>query len=470
MLQTVDRWTPPAPVPRERPLGTLSLIRVLATNPLEAWTAAHFEQPIAVGGLPFARAIVVSDPGAIRRVLLENADNYRKDWMQRRILSAGLADGLLSAEGKRWKIQRRALAPLFARRSVIGFAPEVATAAEALVASLRQQCGQTIDIMAEITRFTLSVLERTIFSDGIGADREDIRIAMQRYFEAASRIDPFDVLNLPDFVPRPTRLHVRASLHFFERTVDALIAARRKRRAENPDGLPRDLLTLLLEARDPETGEGLSEAEVRANVLTFISAGHETTANCLTWSLYLLSQAPEWRERVRAEAEQELDKSEVSTLADRLPVTRAVIDESNRLYPPISAISRASLGPDTLAGHDIERGTMVVIAPYVLHRHRALWTRPDAFDPGRFLPGEREQIDRFAYLPFGAGPRLCIGSPFALQEAQIALAMLAKNFTWDLAPGHIVRPIQKMTLRPADGMPMVLQARLEHAPALTPEG
>jgi len=468
MLQTVDHWVPPAPGPRERQLGTLALIRVLASNPLEAWTVAHFEQPVVAGGLPFARALVVSEPGAIRRVLLENAENYRKDWMQRRILSAGLADGLLSAEGRRWRVQRRALAPLFARRSVIGFAPEVVTATEALVARLRQQCGQTIDVMAEITRFTLSVLERTIFSDGIGAGREDIRIAMQRYFEAASRIDPFDVLNLPDFVPRPTRLHVRASLHFFDETVDSLIAARRRRRAENPDCLPRDLLTLLLDARDPETGEGLSEAEVRANVLTFISAGHETTANCLTWSLYLLSQAPEWCERVHAEAERELDNGDVSTLADRLPVTRAVVDEANRLYPPISAISRVSLGSDTLADHDIDRGTLVVIAPYVLHRHRSLWTRPDAFDPGRFLPGEREQIDRFAYLPFGAGPRRCIGAPFALQEASIALAMLARNFIWDLAPDHVVRPIQKMTLRPADGMPMVLQARLVRAPNITP--
>lgn len=468
MLQAVESWIPPAPPPRERQLGTLGLIRVLATNPLEAWTAAHFEQPFVAGGLPFARAVVVSDPSAIRRVLLENSDNYRKDWMQRRILSAGLADGLLSVEGKRWKIQRRAIASLFARRSVMGFAPEVAAAADGLVNRLRAQCGQTIDVMAEITCFTLSVLERTIFSDGIGADREDIRLAMQRYFEAASRIDPFDVLNLPDFVPRPTRLHVRASLRFFDETIDGLIAARRRRRAEDPEGLPRDLLTLLLDARDPKTGEGLSEAEVRANVLTFISAGHETTANCLTWSLYLLSQAPEWRERVRAEADRELNRGDVSTLADRLPVTRAVIDEANRLYPPISAISRVSLVPDRLAGHTIERGTLVVIAPYVLHRHRALWTRPDAFDPGRFLPGEREQIDRFAYLPFGAGPRLCIGSPFALQEASIALAMLAKNFLWELAPGHRVRPIQKMTLRPADGMPMVLQSRIDEAPALSP--
>lgn len=458
MLQSVDLWKPPAPEPRERRLGVFSLLRVLVSNPLEAWTAAHFEQPVVEGGLPFARAVVVSDPVAIRRVLLENADNYHKDWMQKRILSAGLADGLLSAEGRRWRIQRRALAPLFARRSVNSFAGEMMEAADAMVERLRPCCGETMDMMAEITRLTLSVLERTIFSDGIAADREDVRIAMQRYFEVASRIDPFDVLNLPDFIPRPRRLPVQSTLRFFEDTIDAIIAARRKRRAEDPDTLPRDLLTLLLDARDPETGEGLSEAEVRANVLTFIAAGHETTANCLTWSLYLLSQAPDWRKRVREEAEHELNGGDVSTLADRLPIIRAVIDEANRLYPPISAISRVALQADSLVGCEIAAGTMVVIAPYVLHRHRTLWTCPDQFDPSRFLPGEREKVDRFAYIPFGMGPRLCIGSPFALQEASIALALLARNFSWELAPGHTVRPMQKMTLRPAGGMPMILRA------------
>src|SRR3954447_23540978 len=248
MLQSVGLWKPPAPEPRERPLGVVALLRALATNPLEAWTAAHFELPVVSGGLPFARVVVVSEPSAIRRVLLENADNYEKDWMQKRILSAGLADGLLSAEGKRWRIQRRALAPLFARRSVNSFAPDMMAAAEAMIARLRSQCGDVVDVMAEVTRLTLSVLERTIFSDGIGADREDVRIAMQRYFEVASRVDPFDILNLPDFVPRPTRLPVRASLRFFEQTIDALITARRKRRADNPGALPRDLLTLLLDA------------------------------------------------------------------------------------------------------------------------------------------------------------------------------------------------------------------------------
>jgi len=462
MLQSVSLPRPPAPTPRPRPLGVVSLLKVLATNPLEAWTEAHFEEPIVAGGLPFGRAIVVSDPAAVRRVLLDNPRNYEKDWMQRRILSAGLADGLLSAEGHQWRVQRRALAPLFSRRSVMTFASAVVAAAEDLVARLDRQVsepGGAVDMAAEVTRLTLDVLEHTIFSDGVGADREDIRLAMQRYFEVASRIDPFDILGLPAGIPRPRRLKVWSTLRFFEKTIDMLIATRRRRRAEAPGDVPQDLLTLLLAATDPQTGERLTETEVRANVLTFIAAGHETTANCLTWSLYLLSQSPEWRERVCAEAERELDRGDPASLVDRLVETRAVIDEANRLYPPISAISRVARGDDELSGHRVRRGTMVVIAPYVLHRHRALWTQPDYFNPDRFLPGARESIERFAYLPFGAGPRVCIGSAFALQEACVTLAMLSRHFTVALAPGHTVRPVQKMTLRPDGGMPMMLRRR-----------
>jgi cytochrome P450 len=460
MLQTVTLPRPPAPIPRAQPLGVLSLLKVLATNPLEAWTRKHFEEPVVPGGLPFGRAVVVvSEPAAIRRVLLDNPRNYEKDWMQRRILSAGLADGLLSAEGHQWRVQRRALAPLFSRRSVMSFTGAVTASADALIARLTRREGDVVDMGAEVTRLTLDVLERTIFSDGIGADREDVRLAMQRYFEVASRIDPFDILGLPAAIPRPRRLTVWSTLRFFEKTIDTLIATRRRRLAEEPERVPQDLLTLLLNATDPQTGARLSEPEVRANVLTFIAAGHETTANCLTWSLYLLSQSPEWRARLRTEAERELDKDDITTLADRLVETRAVIDESNRLYPPISAISRVARGEDDLGGHAVRRGTMVVVAPYVLHRHRTLWSRPNRFDPSRFLPGARESIDRFAYLPFGAGPRVCIGSAFALQEACVTLASLARSFDWALAPGHTVRPIQKMTLRPDGGMPMILRRR-----------
>ena len=281
---------------------------------------------------------------------------------------------------------------------------------------------------------------------------------MKIYFETIGRIDPFDVLGVPNVVPRPRRWKLRPMLRFFESAIDTVISTRRQRIAKDPGGAPRDILTLLLEARDPETGEALSESGIRANILTFIAAGHETTANCITWSLFLLSQSAGWRERVQAEADRELS-GDIDGLADRLTETRAVIDEANRLYPPITAISRAALGPDELAGQPIKRGTMIVIAPYVLHRHRALWTNPDSFDPNRFLNGARETIDRFAYLPFGVGPRICIGATFAMQEASIVLATIMRHFTLELAPGHAVWPVQKVTLRPRGGLPMIVRRR-----------
>jgi cytochrome P450 len=457
VLDRTSKFLPPAPVPKPKTLGPLTLLRVLLDNPLEAWTEAHFNEPIVMGGVPFVRVAVVSEPSAIRRVLLDNSDNYKKDWIQRRILSAGLSDGLLTAESSQWRKQRRMLAPLFVPKAISGFSAAMIGSAQSTVERLDRLRGQKIDLAVEITRISLDVLERTIFSGGLGQNPEDIRKGMKNYFEAIGQIDPLDVFGLPASMPRLGRLKARAALQIFNRAIDGIISARRRHLEESPDDVARDLLTLLLQAKDAQTGERLSEVEVRSNVLTFIAAGHETTANCVTWALFLLSQSPEWRERVRIEADRELD-DEFDGIADRLVETRAVLEEANRLYPPITAISRAASAPDELAGHPIRRGTLIVIAPYVLHRHRLLWSEPDCFDPTRFLGGEREKISRFAYLPFGAGPRVCIGSTFAMQEASIVLATLVRHFRLELEPGHNVWPVQRVSLRPKGGLPMTLEA------------
>ncbi len=456
MLDRTSTLLPPAPVPRPRPLGPIELLGVLVDNPLEAWTEAHFNEPVVVGGLPFVRVVVVSDPAAIRRVLLDNSANYKKDWLQRRILSAGLSNGLLTAESDQWRVQRRMLAPVFVPKAIRSFTTAMAESAHVLVERLSRHRDEVVDLAAEVTRVSLDVLERTIFSDGFGSNPEEIRKGMKSYFEAIGQIDPFDVFGLPASMPRLGRLKARPAMRVFDQAIDAIISARRKRIAEGPSNVPDDLLTLLLRAEDAQTGIKLTEAEVRSNVLTFIAAGHETTANCLTWALFLLSQSPEWRERVRAEANRELDDV-TDDLADRLVETRAVVDEANRLYPPITAISRAATGPDELAGRAVKRGTMIVIAPYVLHRHRTLWSQPGRFEPRRFLGAKREKIQRFSYLPFGAGPRVCIGSNFALQEAVIVLASLVRRFRFELLQGHTVWPVQRVSLRPKHGLPMYAQ-------------
>jgi len=451
-------YIPPAPRPQAHPLGPIALLRTLKRNPLECWAAEHFEQPIVSGGLPIGHVLLVHEPRSMRHVLLDNAANYRKDRFQRRVLSAGLNDGLLSAEGEQWRIQRKVLAPMFARRQVLEFGPAMARAADDLVkrwASLGD--GATIEVVAEMARLTLDVLERTIFSDGFGSDGEEIRIAMAVYFNTIGKISPLDILGVPDFVPRLGRIRIRRTLNFFESEVDRVISARRRIVAEQPDCAPNDLLTHLLQAFDSQS-EAFTEAELRSNILTFVAAGHETTANTLSWAMFLLSQSPDWRERVKVEVDREM-KAGPADLSDRLVATRAVIEEAIRLYPPIAAISRVALGEDELGGESVKQGSLIVISPYVLHRHRLLWDRPDVFDPGRFLGNRRFMIDRFAYLPFGVGPRKCIGSAFALQEATLVLAAIAKNFDFELCPNHKVWPILRVTLRLGNGLPMLIRKR-----------
>src|SRR6202022_1266045 len=272
------------------------------------------------------------------------------------------------------------------------------------------------------------------------------------------RLDPFDLLDFPEWLPRLTKLGSRSAEAFFASVVEALGARRKRLLAKDKAGAPRDILTLLLEAQDPQTGAGLSDTEVKANILTFIGAGHETTANALTWSLFLLTLSEEWRARLAAEASAGLP-GPVADFAPTLAETKAVIEEAMRLYPPVASMSRQAIGPDDLAGKRIRKGSLVMVSQWVLHRHRALWEKPDCFDPRRFLPGSREKIDRLAYLPLGAGPRVCIGASFSLQEAAIILAYIMRSFSLELKKNHVVKPVQRITLQPDGGLPVILRRR-----------
>jgi cytochrome P450 len=453
------RFRPPAPEPLEKSLGPIALFKALRKNPIEIWAKAHFEEPIVLERFAFGRVALVNEPSAIRKILVENSGAYRKSAMQTRVLSVALRNGLLTVEGDQWRSQRRTLAPLFGRRMVMRYASTMAAAVEALIARWRAK-GETYahDVNTEMNRLALDGLARTCFSDGLGGDPEAMRVAMMTYFAIAGRIDPFDVLGLPGFVPRLTRWKVRSMLGYFDEAVDAIIKSRRSKLADAPDEAPCDLLTALLAARDPDTGEPMSEIEIKANILTFIAAGQETTANALTWSLFLLVSSPKWTERILAEVENAFE-GDLDGLSDRLTTTQAVLDEALRLYPPITATSRTAGRRDELAGQTIERGTMVVVAPYLLHRHRLLWDDPDLFDPSRFLPAASKKIERGAYIPFGTGARMCLGASFAHQEATIVLASLVKAFDLRMIPGQSVWPQQGITLRPRDPLLMTARAR-----------
>jgi cytochrome P450 len=459
-------FVPPYPPRPQRPRGSFSTLLALQRNPIEVWWEGDFERPVSIGQTIFGLRGAAHDPAAVRRIFLDNAANYRKDDLQLRILRPGLGNGLLTAEGEEWRVQRRALAPLFSPRQTAEFAPAVHRVGRAAVERMsRRRDGAVADVGALMSRLTLEVLEQTLFSQGLGREPSAFQRAVSSYFETIGRIDPLDLLGAPAFVPRFRRRRGRAALEFFDSAVDAIIEKRRALLSQGAEA-PRDLLTLLMAAKDPENGRAIAEADVRANIVTFINAGHETTANALTWTLFLLSQSPEWRERAEADADQAFDADQ-SVATERCEILRAIFEEALRLYPPAAMLARQAIADDELAGVRIPAGAVITISPYVLHRRKGLWDHPDAFDPSRFLGERRDQIDRFAYIPFGAGPRVCIGMAFAMQEGIILLAHFLRVFRFELVAGHQVMPMQRVTLRPRNGMKMHVKRRAgaESSPA-----
>ncbi len=446
-------YRPPAPIPHTERLGAIGLLRQLRANPAAAWGVWHFEEPHVAARTVLGDTVVLSDPAAVRQVLVDNAANYPKDDLQRRILKPGLGEGLLTAEGDTWRRVRRTLAPLFTPRMVDGFADTMLARAEKASSRIAAiPAGSEVDVSAEMTRVTFDILSGTLFSDGIVSDADRFAEAVTRYFETAGRLDPLDALGMPDWIPRLSWFTRRQAVSFFEEEVARIIARRKEEIVAGT--APHDLLTLLINAADPETGIGLTDEEVGANIVTFVTAGHETTANALGWTLFLLAKHPEARARAEAEAAT-AGTYPLAEWPDKLPFVRAVIEEAMRLYPPAATLTRRAEGADRIGDLAIPRGALVVISPYVIHRHRKLWTDPDLFRPERFLPGERESIDRFQFIPFGAGPRICIGLRFAMLEAVIVLTTLLRTVRLDWPARQAVRPVQRVTLRPEPGLRMI---------------
>jgi cytochrome P450 len=361
-------------------------------------------------------------------------------------------------DGKQWERLRRTLAPLFGRTMTAGFASAMERVAADLVERWHNLGdGAVVEIKAEMSRVALEALVGCIFSEGLGNPKA-VCDATTRYYATCGGLDPFDILGLPDFVPRFTRLGVQQVLRDFYEALSTAIAERRRSLAAKPNA-PRDMLGAMLVAKDPQTGEQMTEAEVRDNVVTFIFGGQETTSSALTWAIYLLSESPEWRERVANEADEVIGGT-VQNALGALIQTRAVVEEALRLYPPIIGITRTALRRTELAGRTIDRGTMVVISPYVVHRHRLLWRDPDVFDPTRFLPERSKTTERYSFLPFGVGPRMCIGAALAVQEATMVLSALTRRFVLELVAGQAVWPVVDFTMKPRGGLRMLVNRRL----------
>ncbi|MEF2546077.1 cytochrome P450 [Aurantimonas sp. E1-2-R+4] len=454
MDRPVRPFRPPAPIPHAEPLGFASFLKTASRNPIEIWGTRAFKEPYIRGTWLGVPNIVVNDPKGVRHCLVENAANYVMQPLRQRILRPLLRDGLLTAEGALWRRTRKAIAPVFTPRNIAGFTETMQARSEVFAERLAGRVGETVDGSHEMTLLTFDILQATLFTDDIAGDGETFATSTQAFLGSMGRVDPLDLLGAPAFLPRLRRLRGRRSMTYFRSLIAATIEGRRAQIKRDPAGAPNDLLSLLIKA------DGLSADEIEDNIITFIGAGHETTARSLTWTLYLLSQAPAERAAVEAELDSVLPTlSHPSEWVDRLVHTRAVFEEALRLYPPAPSLNRTALAPDRVGDVEIPAGATVLVMPWLIHRHEMLWDRPDHFIPSRFLPGNRETIDRYQYLPFGVGPRVCIGASFALQEGVIALAALLKHLRFDYAGSGPPEVVQRITVQPLGGLPLRVAKR-----------
>ena len=451
-------FVPPAPEPRRTPPSRLQMIRIVARNPLELWSEAAFSEPWVTA--PGARmpVVIANDPGLIRHVLVDNAKNYRLATLRQSVLRPMLRDGLLTAEGDTWKRSRKAMAPVFTPRHIFGFAPAMLRRTQAFIARF-EGAAEPRDIAGDMTALTYEILAETLFSNEIAGRPGHFARNTERMFETVGKIDPLDILRAPKWLPRLTRLRGARVMRYFRGIGADTIAIRERAMRRGDRAIPDDFLTLLLRAQSGPAG--LTRGEVEDNLITFIGAGHETTARALGWTLYCLSQAQAERERVEAE----IDGVRAAAPApehwlEAMPFTRAAFEEALRLYPPAPSINREPIETDTYQSLTLPKGAAVLVMPWTVHRHRKLWEQPNAYLPERFHPGNREKLDKHQFLPFGAGPRVCIGASFAMQEAVIALAVLLHRFRFDMAPGAPQPwPVQKLTTQPQGGLWMRVSPR-----------
>ena len=426
------------------PWGMLRSLTEARRNVLSIIPDIATKQPI-VSGKTGIRWHMLMDPDAIRRVLLEALESYPKSDVTKNLLRPAIGESLFIAEGAHWRWQRRAAAPVFSHRNVTGLAPVMSAAAEASLARVEAAGKRATDIYAEMVRATFDITAKVTLSGGNTFSSDEVHRAIDSYIAAAGKVSLFDILGLPMWVPRPSRVMAGSSLRQMKAIADDAVNSRR---AAGAGDVP-DLLDLLLEGEDPETGRAMSTAELRDNLLTFIVAGHETTALTLAWAFYLCAFDQKVQDKARTEAQTAL-QGRTATAEDlpNLPYCRMIIDEALRLYPPASIVSRTAQAPDTLAGREVQKGDTVMIPIYALHRNALLWDEPDAFRPERFA----EKPARYAYLPFGDGPRICIGASFALQEAVIILATLLAKRKFTPVAGKVPKPVMILTLRPEGGV------------------
>jgi cytochrome P450 len=440
----------------------LKLMRAIIRNPLESLTEDHYRDPLPKVELFGKTVFFLNDPDHVHYCFVKRANNFGLNKMRYTLLGDISRNGILTVEGEHWKRSRRVLTPIFSQQRTVGFARSMHRVAERYADGLAARDGATIPLADEMITLTLDVISATIFSGDAAIDNERFGKNISRLLETAGNIHIFDVLKAPSFLPRIGHGRVRPLVAEI-RTQLQTLAESRRRRLSGPAEDDADFLTQLLTCTDPDNpaaGNVFDDDEIIDNLLSFMTAGHDTTARALTWTLYLLSIAPDVLARVEAELETaDLNVAELPEWESRLPYMVAVLKESMRLYPPIPFQVREAIEDDRLGDVEIKAGTEVQLWAWMLHRHHALWREPDRFMPSRFFGAGATPLNRFQYLPFGIGPRVCIGARFAMMELVITLVSILKKVRLVHVGNAPPTPVMKLTLKPSTSVKMRIERR-----------
>ena len=420
-------------------------------NPIDVLPPAVFHAPLVHLEALGRQRFYILDPPLIQEALLTNAEALVKGPEMKRALGPTLGQGLLTADGAHWKWQRQTASPVFRHDRLIAFLPAMlAAAAETRERWAALPPGAEIDVGQEMMRTTFDIILETMLSSRANIDTDRVGKAVTQYLESTGWLFALSLLNAPAWMPYPGRRRTDAAGRYLRDTIGQAAAVRRAAGTGSAD-----LLELLLSAADPETGRTMTDAEITDNLLTFVSAGHETTALGLAWTFDLLSRNPGAAERAVAEIESVTGGGPLEPEhIERLTYTRQVFQEGMRLYPPAPIIARAVARPFTLANRPVPQGSMVYVPIYALHRHTMLWDRPEVFDPDRFAPELSKARHRYAYMPFGGGPRICIGSGFAMLEGVAILATLLRAVRLTHLMDTPPKPRMRLTLRPGKKLMM----------------
>lgn len=435
----------------------LGCMRQLQRDPIGVYTQANreFGHYVRIRAFPGMYVYLLTHPDAVEHVLQKNHKNYRKPNFFNGPVSLLSGDGILTSEGDFWLRQRRLMQPAFHRQQLARLTPLMVAAAESFVRQHQAAgLGKPVDILDEMMKLALRIAGDTLFSTDITAEADNMGKAFRVAFAYVNRRMNSPPL-IPTWLPTPWNLAFARAKRLLDRVVLDLIAARRKTSTPH-----NDLLSLLLAAQDEETGTGMTDQQVRDEALTLLTAGHETAGASLSWTWYLLGLHPQVQNDLYDEVHGQL-QGRNPTLDDlpRLPLVRAAFEETLRLYPPAWGLVRETIGPDEVDGFPISAKSIVTLNQLITHRHPDFWDEPDAFRPQRFLPDQAPSQHRFAYFPFGGGPRVCIGNTFALLEGPLVLATILQRFRVELVPGQVVEPDPTFTLRPKNGVKVLLWPR-----------